>query len=145
MNSFPQRGEIWWIALDPTKGSEIKKTRPCLVISRDEYNRAASTITIIPITSGKTRYPVLEVEVGKSFGLEDISHLVLPQIRVAAKERFKKRIGKITESHFHEIEEKLLFYLGFDKFFKQQSGIIGISSGGSSGTGGFASGASLSV
>lgn len=125
MNTFPRRGEIWWISLDPTKGSEIKKTRPCLVISRDEYNRSSSTITIIPITSGKIRYPAWEVEVGKSFGLDDLSHLVLPQIRIASKERLKKRIGKIATFHFHEIEEKLLFYLGFDHLFGEQFTITG--------------------
>lgn len=125
MNVIPCRGEIWWIALDPTKGSEIKKTRPCLVLSRDEYNRSSSTITIIPITSGILRYPAWEVEVGKPSGLKSVSHLVLPQIRVAAKERLKKRIGKIGASHFHEIEEKLLFYLGFDHLFGDQFTITG--------------------
>ena len=112
MNSYPLRGEIWWISLDPTKGSEIKKTRPCLVLSKDEYNKAASTITIIPITSGNARYPAWEVEVGKNEGLT-ISHLVLPQIRVAAKERLQTRIGKIDHRLFSEIEEKLFIYLGF--------------------------------
>ncbi len=120
MISFPRRGEIWWISLDPTKGSEIKKTRPCLVLSRDEYNRSASTVTVIPITSGSARYPAWEVELVKSVGLHELSHLVLPQIRVAAKERFKKRIGKITSAQLHEVEEKLLFYLGFDSFFGEQ-------------------------
>lgn len=118
---FPRRGEIWWISLDPTKGSEIKKTRPCVILSRDEYNRAASTVTIIPITSGRAKYPAWEVELGLSFGLNVLSHLVLPQIRIASKERLKKKIGKITGAHFGEIQEKLLFYLGFDD-------IIGLSS-----------------
>lgn len=118
MEHFPMRGEIWWISLDPTKGSEIKKTRPCLVLSRDEYNRVASTVTIIPLTSGKIRYQAWEVEVKKSTGVNETSHLVLPQIRVASKERFKKRLGKITPECFSEIEEKLFYYLGFENFFE---------------------------
>ena len=117
MNVIPKRGEIWWISLDPTKGSEIKKTRPCLIVSRDEFNRSASTVTIIPVTSGRLRYPAWEIEIGKAEGLDGISHLVLPQIRVAAKERLKRHIGKITPAHFKEIHVKLLFYLGFDSFF----------------------------
>lgn len=120
-NKVPKRGEIWWVDLDPTKGSEIKKTRPCLVISRDEYNENANTVTIIPFSSGEARYPAWQVEVEKSSGLDAISHLLLPQIRVAAKERLRRRIGKITASHFSEIAEKLLFYLGFDGFLKNQS------------------------
>lgn len=126
MNIFPKRGEIWWISLDPTRGSEIKKTRPCLVLSRDEYNRFSNTVTVIPITSGAVRYPTWEVEIAKIFGLKNISHLVLPQIRVAAKERFKKKMGKITAQQFHEIEEKLLFYLGFDHLFGERFTIMGV-------------------
>ena len=118
MNIIPQRGEIWVVSLDPTKGSEIKKTRPCLVLSRDDYNRVANTITIIPLTSGKVRYPTWEVEVSEASGLNALSHLVLPQIRIASKQRLKKRIGKISPTHFREIEEKLLFYLGFDNYFR---------------------------
>ena len=115
MNIFPRRGEIWWISLDPTIGREIKKKRPCLVLSKDEYNRAAGTITIIPITSGKARYPAWEVDLPESVGLSTDSHVVVPQIRVAAQQRLdKKPIGKITIAHMHEIEEKLLFYLGID-------------------------------
>lgn len=128
MNAFPCRGEIWWVSLDPTKGSEIKKTRPCLILSRNEYNQSSSTVTVIPITSGKPRYPAWEIEVGKSSGLKDVSHLVLPQVRIAAKERLKKRVGRIGTSYFHEIEEKLLFYLGFDHLLGDQFTIIGTGS-----------------
>lgn len=113
----PQRGEIWIIALDPTKGSEIKKTRPCLVVSRTDYNRKANTITIIPCSSGSVKYPAWEVELGKNSGLEGISRLLLPQIRVAAKERLKKRIGQISSAKWDELEEKIMFYLGFDNIF----------------------------
>lgn len=113
---IPQRGEIWIVALDPTKGSEIKKTRPCLVISRNEHNQKANTITIIPCSSGPVKYRAWEVELDKNSGLEDVSHLLIPQIRIAAKERLKRKIGYIPFSKWAEIEEKLMFYLGFDKF-----------------------------
>ena len=110
----PQRGEIWITSLDPTKGSEIKKTRPCLVISRNEYNRAASTVTLVPLSSGEAVYPAWQVNVGKESGISQKSHLVLPQIRVAAKERLQKCVGKIQPAQLQEIYEKLFFYLGFD-------------------------------
>lgn len=125
MKNFPQRGEIWWVSLDPTKGSEIKKTRPCLVLSRNEFNRGADTVTVVPITSGRPRYANWEVGMGKSSGLDNDSHAVLSQVRVAAKERFKNRIGKIQESQFYEIQEKLLFYLGFDSLFGERVTITG--------------------
>lgn len=129
MLKAPKRGEIWWVALDPTKGSEIKKTRPCLILSRDEYNERAATVTIIPLSSGKSRYPAWEVEVDKSFGLDTISHILLSQIRVAAKERLKKCIGRVTSSHLVEIEEKLLFYLGFYSSFKGSFAVTTVTSG----------------
>lgn len=113
----PQRGEIWIIALDPTKGSEIKKTRPCLVISRTDYNQKANTVTIIPCSSGSVKYPAWEVGLDETSGLDNASRLLLNQVRVAAKERLKKRMGKIPPAKWHELQEKLMFYLGFDSGF----------------------------
>lgn len=115
----PQRGEIWIIALDPTKGSEIKKTRPCLIVSRTDYNQKANTVTIIPCSSGVVRYPAWEVELDKNSGLDGISRLLLPQMRVAAKERLKKRIGQISHAKWYELGRKIMFYLGFDGIFDQ--------------------------
>ena len=123
----PRRGEIWIIALDPTKGSEIKKTRPCLIVSRTDYNQKANTITIVPCSSGSVRYPAWEVELDKNSGLDDVSHLLLPQMRVAAKERLKKKIGQIPSAKWHELEEKIMFYLGFDSSLARS---IGTGSGG---------------
>lgn len=110
----PKRGDIWLVSLDPTQGSEVKKTRPCLVLSRDEFNKKAGTVTIIPITSGPSRYTMWEVDLDKKSGLVESSHIVIPQIRVAAKERLKKYLGKITGEKLGEVEDKLLFYLGID-------------------------------
>lgn len=111
---IPKRGEIWLVSLDPTKGSEIKKTRPCVIMSRDEFNAKAATVTLIPITSGPARYITWEVEIDLSAGLDIASHIVIPQIRVAAKERLKKPLGFVDSNCLDELEEKLLFYLGVE-------------------------------
>jgi mRNA interferase MazF len=55
--SFPRRGEIYWVALDPTVGREIRKTRPALVISPDEMNQALGTVVLAPITSTVRDFP----------------------------------------------------------------------------------------
>lgn len=110
----PKRGEIWVIDLDPTKGSEIKKTRPCLVLSRTEYNNRANTVTIIPCSSGELRYTAWEVSLGSESGLNEESRLLIPQLRVAAKERLKNKIGQISSQKWNEIEGKIMYYLGFD-------------------------------
>ena len=52
-----RRGEVWLVTLDPTVGSEIKKTRPCLVISPDELNRIMRRVIIAPLTSGSHPAP----------------------------------------------------------------------------------------
>ena len=46
-----QRGEVWWVRLDPTFGSEIAKTRPCLILSGNTFNRLRRTVVVIPLSS----------------------------------------------------------------------------------------------
>ena len=55
--SFPRRGEVYWVALDPAVGREIKKTRPALVVSPDEMNHALGTVVLAPITSTVRDFP----------------------------------------------------------------------------------------
>lgn len=105
------------VSLDPTKGSEIKKTRPCLVVSRTDFNQRANTVTIIPCSSGSVKYSAWEVGLGADSGLTEESRLLLPQMRVAAKERLRNKIGQILPAKWREIEEKMMFYLGFDGGF----------------------------
>ena len=58
MRNFPKRGEVYWVNLDPTVGTEINKKRPCLIISCDEGNEESSRVTVAAITSTcKTLYP----------------------------------------------------------------------------------------
>jgi mRNA interferase MazF len=53
----PSQDEVWLVTLDPTQGSEIRKTRPCLVVSPDEMNRHLRTIIIAPMTTTERPYP----------------------------------------------------------------------------------------
>ena len=85
------RYEIYWIDLDPTKGSEIKKIRPCVVLSPDEMNHSINTIIIAPITSVSKNYPTrVRVKVGNKDGW-----IVLDQIRTIDKVRLVKKIGML--------------------------------------------------
>lgn len=101
------RGEIWLLDLNPTLGSEINKTRPAVIISRRDYNMVADTITVIPVSSGRF-IPSFHTRLSK---LKKDSHAVIPQVRVAAKKRFIKKIGKATSKEIEEISGKLGFYL----------------------------------
>lgn len=113
---YPLRGEIWLIRLDPVKGSEIKKTRPCLVLSNDVHNRVSQVVTVIPLTSHPIRYPSVQVAVGHESGLIKASCLELPQIRVADKTRLVRKLGLLASAKLREIFLKLNMYLGFSEF-----------------------------
>jgi len=85
-----QRFEIWLVTLDPTKGSEIQKTRPCLVISPDEINMWLRTVIIAPMTTRVRSYPS-RVEI--HFQGKD-GQIALDQLRTIDKSRLVKRLGQ---------------------------------------------------
>ncbi len=87
-----QRGQIYLIELDPTRGREIKKTRPCVVVSPDELNANIQTYIVAPLTTGSHAYPfrVACQFQGKS------GHVVLDQIRTVDRARLVKGLGSIS-------------------------------------------------
>jgi len=89
--SFPRRGEIYWVVLDPTVGREIRKTRPALVVSPDEMNQALGTAILAPITPTvrdfPTRYTIRLQRKTASVALE--------QIRTVSVERLLKKMTTI--------------------------------------------------
>lgn len=88
------RFEVYYVNLDPTVGSEIKKTRPCVVISPNEMNYNISTVIIAPITSKLRNYPTripCKVE-GKQ------GQIVLDQIRTVDKIRLVKKIDNLNKA-----------------------------------------------
>jgi mRNA interferase MazF len=88
-----KRFEVWQTRLNPTTGSEITKSRPCLVVSPNEANKYLNTVTIIPLTSTIRNYPT---RVNCRF--EDKSgQLAIDQIRSVDKTRLVKKLGIIEE------------------------------------------------
>jgi mRNA interferase MazF len=88
----PTRGEVYLIDLDPTRGSEIRKTRPCLVVSPDELNQHLRTVIVAPMTTGEQAYPW---RVRCRF--RDRSGFVATdQLRTVDSERLVKRLGRVT-------------------------------------------------
>lgn len=91
------------VNLDPTVGSEIKKTRPCAVISPDEMNKYLQTIVIAPITSKSKRYPTrAEIKSNKTKGW-----VVLDQIRTVDRTRILKSLGHLSEKEIYNIKKIL--------------------------------------
>lgn len=88
------RGEVWLAALDPTIGSEIRKTRPCVVISPPEMHDHLRTVIVAPMTTGSREAPFrIPVTFGGKKGL-----ILLDQIRTLDKTRLVKRLGMVPAS-----------------------------------------------
>ena len=88
-----KRFEVYLVNLDPTIGSEIKKTRPCLVVSPDEMNRHIATVIIAPMTTKGRNYPT---RVSCKFEGKR-GQVVLDQLRTVDKKRLVKKLGRIDK------------------------------------------------
>lgn len=92
--------EICLINLDPTVGHEIKKTRPCLVISPDEINRNIQTVIIAPMTTKSHDYPTrIKISFRNKTGW-----IVLDQIRTVDKGRLVKKLGRISDDAIRKVK-----------------------------------------
>jgi mRNA interferase MazF len=88
----PRLDEVWLVSLDPTQGSEIRKTRPCLVVSPDELNRHLRTVVIAPMTTTQRPYPT---RVGLAFQGKR-GQVALDQIRAVDQQRLARKLGKVS-------------------------------------------------
>ena len=88
------RFEVHLVRLDPTRGREIRKTRPCLIISPDEMNRHIGTVIVAPMTTHGQDYPTrIPVRFQRKSG-----QIVLDQIRTVDTSRLVRRLGKIDDA-----------------------------------------------
>ena len=95
--------QIILVNLDSTIGSEIKKTRPCVVISPDEMNKYLRTIVIAPMTTRSKKYPT-RVEIKDD---NKIGWIVLDQIRTIDKQRIIKQLGRLSKPEIKELKNIL--------------------------------------
>ncbi|NLW82211.1 MAG: type II toxin-antitoxin system PemK/MazF family toxin [Desulfovibrionales bacterium] len=104
-----KRFDVFLVNLDPTVGHEIKKSRPCLVISPDEMNKFITTVIVAPMTTKGRDYPtrVSCVFQGKE------GQIVLDQIRTVDKARLAKRLGKI------DTETQVKVFSGLAELFSE--------------------------
>jgi mRNA interferase MazF len=97
--SSPRRGDVFLVGLDPVRGDEIRKTRPCLVVSPDELNENLRTFIVAPLTTGGYAYPfrVTCKFQGRA------GHIVLDQIRTVDRERLVRRLGRLSSSTLEHV------------------------------------------
>lgn len=108
-----RRGEVYFADLSPTVGSEIAKRRPVVIVSNDANNRAAETVTVLPITSNVTRIYPFEVFLPISqSGLPKPSKAQAQQIRTIAKERIVGRtVGRVGGSLLRQVNDAIRLHL----------------------------------
>jgi len=89
----PRRGEIWWVRLDPTLGCEIAKTRPCVILSGNVFNKLRRTVIVIPLsTSPQPSAPLLVPVLCDGRDLV----AVIDQVRAITKQRLDGRLGELS-------------------------------------------------
>jgi mRNA interferase MazF len=104
----PQRGDVYWVNLDPVIGSEIRKTRPAVVVSNDSCNRYGTRVVVLPITSNvDSLYPgeaMVDIKGKPGRALGD-------QIRSIDKSRLKGRVARLTANEMARVDEALAITL----------------------------------
>ncbi|HKE84743.1 MAG TPA: type II toxin-antitoxin system PemK/MazF family toxin [Vicinamibacterales bacterium] len=109
MTRSPKRGDVYWVSLDPVVGTEIRKTRPAVVVSNDSCNRYGTRVVVLPITSNtESLYPgeaMVEIKGKSGRALGD-------QIRSIDKTRLKARVGRLTADEMSRVDEALAVTLG---------------------------------
>ena len=92
VTAAPTRGDVFLVSLDPTMGREIRKARPCVIVSPDELNHHLNTFIVAPMTTGGHRYPF---RLACRFEGKD-GFVVLDQLRTVDRQRLVQRLGRIT-------------------------------------------------
>ncbi len=99
-----KRGEVYWVVLDPTVGTEIRKTRPCLVVSPDDMNAVLPRVLVAPITS---KGQPLGCRPETQFQ-DRPARILLDQIRSVDKRRLKGKMGEISLAVWHSVLLEML-------------------------------------
>jgi mRNA interferase MazF len=97
-----QRGSVWWVDLDPTRGAENRKTRPAVVLSADGLNRARRTVVIVPLFTGPGPRPPIVLAM-PSVG--DGSAVVCDQLRAVDKTRLTQIARKLSRDDLRAVED----------------------------------------
>ncbi|MBP7302972.1 MAG: type II toxin-antitoxin system PemK/MazF family toxin [Brachymonas sp.] len=107
-----RRGEVWWVEFDPAVGSEIRKTRPAVIVSNDAANRNLSRVVVVPVTSNTGRqYPgeaVVTVD-GQS------SKAMVDQIMAADKSRLKSQLDALSKADMLALEDAIKVHLALPR------------------------------
>ncbi len=115
------KGSLAWVSLDPARGAEVPKTRPCVVVSRTEANDISSTVTIVPLSSVTGRaadrlvQPLLSA---KETHLPKDSRALCDQVRTIDKRRIRETVGVLSGELLGKIDRGLILHLELEDYVK---------------------------
>lgn len=98
------RGDVWWVSLDPTRGSEIRKTRPCLVLTNNTLNLHRRTVIVVPYSTSAQAYPPITVPVS-CHGRSAVA--IIDQARAVDKSRLHDRIESASAEDLARVTRAL--------------------------------------
>ena len=107
-----RRGEVWWVEFEPAVGSEIRKTRPAVIVSNDAANRNLARVVVVPLTSSTGRVYLGEAVV--SAGGQE-SKAMADQIMAADKTRLKSRFSVLSKADMLSIEDAIKVQLALPR------------------------------
>jgi mRNA interferase MazF len=104
----PRRGEVWWVAFDPSVGGEIQKTRPAIIVSNNAANMALNRLIVVPLTS-----QILKVYPGQAMVTVngEPRKAMADQLTTASKQRLRSKLGDVSSSDIASVEHAILLHL----------------------------------
>ena len=113
------RGAVAWVALDPARGAEVPKTRPCVVVSRAEANATSPTVTVVPLSSveGKADDRLVQPVVGvEESRLPKRSRALCDQVRTLDRSRIRRTAGALSPQAMRRIDRGLILHLRLERY-----------------------------
>jgi mRNA interferase MazF len=104
----PRRGEVWWVAFDPSVGGEIQKTRPAIIVSNNGANMALNRLIVVPLTSQTAKVYTGQALVTVN---GEPRKAMADQLTTASKERMRSKLGEVSTSDIAAVERAILVHL----------------------------------
>ncbi len=115
------RGSVVWVTLDPARGAEVPKTRPCVVVSRTEANEISWTVTVVPLSSirggrqDRLIQPILSL---KETRLPKDSRALCDQVRTIDKRRIQRTVGVMSGAALSGVDRGLILHLELEEYVR---------------------------